>query len=136
MYWLGFPKSERVLIMPLIDLTETSCWCGLPFAMPTSLYKICKNDGTRFYCPLGHRIVFKETQADKYRRERDRLQQQLAYVSDERDAAERREAAQKGQVTKLKKRANAGVCPCCNRTFQNLHRHMKTKHPGFGDNNG
>jgi hypothetical protein len=25
-----------------------------------------------------------------------------------------------------------GVCPCCNRTFQQLARHMKAKHPGYG----
>jgi hypothetical protein len=23
------------------------------------------------------------------------------------------------------------VCPCCNRSFQNLRRHMATKHPEF-----
>jgi hypothetical protein len=24
-----------------------------------------------------------------------------------------------------------GVCPCCNRTFQNLARHMAGKHPDY-----
>lgn len=27
------------------------------------------------------------------------------------------------------RRVEKGVCPCCNRTFINLQRHMKTKHP-------
>tara|TARA_Y100000310_G_scaffold338946_1_gene430083 strand:- start:1163 stop:1354 length:192 start_codon:yes stop_codon:yes gene_type:complete len=52
---------------------------------------------------------------------------------DERDAAEKTASTYKGQVTKLKNRAKAGVCPCCNRTFQNLSRHMETKHPDFGE---
>ena len=39
--------------------------------------------------------------------------------------------AAKGQISKLKKRASAGVCPCCNRSFQNLRRHMGNKHPEF-----
>lgn len=39
--------------------------------------------------------------------------------------------AARGQVTRLKNRAAAGVCPCCNRTFHQLVRHMAAKHPDF-----
>lgn len=28
-------------------------------------------------------------------------------------------------------RVGAGVCPCCKRTFQQLARHMKCKHPKY-----
>jgi len=35
----------------------------------------------------------------------------------------------RGELTKLKKRVTNGVCPCCHRSFQNLRRHMATKHP-------
>jgi hypothetical protein len=31
----------------------------------------------------------------------------------------------------MRKRIQSGVCPCCNRTFENLGRHMKSKHPAF-----
>jgi hypothetical protein len=48
-----------------------------------------------------------------------------------REAAERSAAAAKGNVTKLRKRAAAGVCPCCNRTFLALQKHMAHKHPDF-----
>ena len=79
-----------------------------------------------------------ESEEDKLRHERDRLQQQLAQKDDAiayqrqmRETAERQAAAKRGQVTKLKKRAAAGVCPCCNRTFVELQRHMATKHPTF-----
>ncbi len=37
----------------------------------------------------------------------------------------------KGQLVKVKKRISCGVCPCCDRTFQNLQRHMATQHPDF-----
>lgn len=37
----------------------------------------------------------------------------------------------KGVATRLKNRAAHGVCPCCNRTFQQLARHMSAKHPDF-----
>lgn len=72
------------------------------------------------------------------RRERDQLKQQLAQKDDQiayqrsmRKTTERQLIAQKGQVTKLRKRAKAGVCPCCNRTFVGLQRHMAQKHPEF-----
>jgi hypothetical protein len=28
----------------------------------------------------------------------------------------------------VQKRVGNGVCPCCNRTFEDLARHMKVKH--------
>lgn len=35
------------------------------------------------------------------------------------------------ESAKLKKRASAGICPCCNRTVSQMARHMKSKHPEF-----
>jgi DNA repair exonuclease SbcCD ATPase subunit len=92
------------------------------------------------YCAYGHGQVYVEgeTEETKIRRERDRLAQQIAQSDDEikrqrelRETAERQAAAARGQVTKLKNRASAGVCPCCNRTFSQLKRHMDQKHPDF-----
>lgn len=61
-----------------------------------------------------------QTQA-RLREERDRARHREA-------VAERRRAAMKGQVTRIKNRVGKGVCPCCNRTFLNLQRHMEKKH--------
>ena len=33
------------------------------------------------------------------------------------------------KIEKQLKRIHKGVCPCCNRSFTNLKRHMETKHP-------
>lgn len=117
------------------------CRCEATFFLPPELYKSARaSDQISFYCPYGHAQHFSmgETEADKLRRERDQLRQEKARLYDEirleraeREAAERRVSAARGQVTKLKKRASAGVCPCCNRTFENLKRHMNTKHPEF-----
>jgi hypothetical protein len=54
-------------------------------------------------------------------------------MQDERDTAERRRRAEKAAKTKIKNRVAKGVCPCCNRTFQNLADHMKSKHPDYAD---
>jgi hypothetical protein len=37
----------------------------------------------------------------------------------------------KGVKTRMANRIKHGVCPCCNRTFLNLQRHMTTQHPSF-----
>lgn len=43
---------------------------------------------------------------------------------DQRLAAER-------ELKKIQTRVKGGVCPCCNRSFVQLTRHMKTKHPDY-----
>lgn len=54
-----------------------------------------------------------------------------ASVLSERNAAQRALRATKGRLTKTKKRIANGVCPCCNRHFVNLERHMTGKHPDY-----
>ncbi len=124
--------------MVSITLTETTCWCGTPFAVPTRMYNSAYNDGHTIYCPHGHTVVWKETQADKLRHDRDRLKQQITHRDDllrearaDAEHQERRAAAFKGSATKLRKRAKAGICPCCTRSFVNLKRHMDGQHPDW-----
>ena len=123
-------------------LEAITCWvCGIEFGLPQIYLRNRRVDGKGFRCPNGDHISFGESDADKLRRERDLLQQRLAEKDDaiarqreQRLAAERQVVAAKGQITRLKKRANAGVCPCCNRTFSNMARHMQTKHPDHDPN--
>ncbi|MFC6487312.1 hypothetical protein [Nitratireductor sp. GCM10026969] len=119
----------------------TCCRCKSDMWLPDDLYSAArKSPDISFYCPYGHPQHFPEgeTEEVRLRRERDRLKQQLAQKDDEigwqrnqREAAQRSASARKGQITRLKNRAAAGVCPCCNRSFENLRRHMASKHPGF-----
>jgi hypothetical protein len=123
------------------DLEKLHCsGCGIDWAAPEDWVAEKRESGSGFFCPNGCRRAFKESISDKLRRERDRLKQQLAERDDavllaERDRldAMRRARAYKGQVTKLKNRSAAGICPCCNRSFENLRRHMKSKHPNFAE---
>lgn len=114
--------------------------CGVVATCPTELYESHRKRGGFAACPNGHKWGWnkEDSEDEAVRRERDLLKQQLAQKDDEirwqresREAAERSAAARKGQITKLKKRAAAGVCPCCNRSFENLRRHMDSQHPGF-----
>lgn len=115
----------------MFDLTKISCGsCGIEFAVPTCFYNEKQKEGPRqsWFCPNGHERHFAESQVDKMRRERDRAVQEQARLSELVASKER-------EVTRLKKRSASGTCSCCNRTFANMARHMKTKHPEMlGDN--
>lgn len=114
--------------------------CKEPFVLHPETEATLRRSAATFHCPWGHRQHFPpgESETDKLRRERDRLKQRAAQLEDDAQAAhdraqaaERRVSAAKGQITRLKNRAAAGVCPCCNRTFLDLQRHMASKHAGF-----
>lgn len=134
--------AEQITIDFQTFWLETCYKCEVPFAMDDKTYKIARErrEGFSFHCPHGHGQIYTtgDSAITKMRRERDRLKQDIAYKDDEiirqrdiRETAERRASAFKGQVTKLKNRASAGVCACCNRHFTNLQRHMETKHPDY-----
>ena len=114
-----------------VELRQTTCWCGTPFALPEELLNAARNRGHTVYCPHGHAVVWRETELGQVRRDRDRLKQDTARLEDDvrlaRKRADKAEAANK----RLKKRMAAGTCPCCQRTFQNMSIHMRKMHPQF-----
>lgn len=109
--------------------------CGIQYAAPEEFFearykkKNSGGDGHNWYCPNGHSLMFTESLADKIARERDLLKQQLAQKDDEIAGWKREKEKTDKELRRVKKRATAGVCQCCNRTFQNVARHMATKHP-------
>lgn len=126
-----------------ITLEEVKCWvCGCNFAVDYTVLDNKKRYDKTLYCPNGCHLGFGETPEQKLRKE---MEQKLAAAKREKeyleareksqrqraDAAERSLKATKGGVTRIKNRVSKGVCPCCNRTFNNLQRHMETKHPDF-----
>lgn len=128
--------------MPTIDYTETlitcNCWCGIHLAIPSNLHRIAHDTGQDVYCPLGHIFTWAGSSYKQKLEEREaelaRERQRLKATRDLLAAEERSHTATRGVVTRQKnhlKRVTNGVCPCCNRTFQNLGRHMKGQHPEF-----
>ena len=134
-----------------VQFRETTCChkdCGMSFAMPDTFYQRMKETKVSFYCPRGHSQYFVgETEEEKLRKrlqwaeEREkslRLQQEREREEHRRSLQrqERKTRAAKAVLTKTRKRIQNGVCPCCNRTFQNLMAHMKTKHPNYHKKKG
>jgi hypothetical protein len=115
--------------------------CKENFWVSDETEAVLRRSSQTFYCPFGHKQAFRQgpTEADKLRDERNRLKQNAARLEDEIrrqrercETAERSAAAYKGVATRTRNRVKNGVCPCCNRTFQNLAAHMANKHPTFG----
>ena len=110
-------------------ISEECFNCGVQHAFPKVLYIAARNErgtlGKQIFCPNGHPWHYAgETEEEKQRRRAERAEQEQARLAEELDAANR-------AIARQKKRAAAGTCPCCNRTFTNMGRHMKTKHPDF-----
>lgn len=119
------------------ELTVVTCWCGVRHAIPSELRREqmrARETGGRqdVYCPLGHsHAPAGESEADKLRRRLEQERDRRARETSRADQAEASAAAHKGHATRLRRRAKAGTCPCCKRTFKQLARHMETQHPDF-----
>jgi hypothetical protein len=116
-------------------LVTTSCWCGIHLAVPDNLLRWAKqSQRNSIYCPIGHTFVFGDSFEEKYRQEQERRAAAERRAQATRDllaAEERSHSATRGHLTRTKKRVAHGVCPCCNRTFQQLSRHMASRHPEY-----
>jgi hypothetical protein len=121
------------------ELTVVACWCGMRHAVPAELrnyqqrqYDNGNSDPIGIYCPLGHtHIPAGESKIARIQRQRQWARDEAARERAAREQAEASAAAYKGVATKAKKRAAAAVCPCCNRSFVQLRRHLETKHPDY-----
>jgi len=119
--------------------------CGITYAIPARLkeaalkYRGDTSNGWKLCCPLGHTWWYVgETETERLKRrlecERDRSGR-LSSRLDQTEAQLRGTKAAKTRIKndrdRLRARATAGVCPHpeCHRHFQNLERHVATKHP-------
>lgn len=111
------------------EYIDLQCYmCGCWFAMDSYFYTKRLEDHKDFYCPNGHSQVFTgESLKEKNARLTRELEQQKTKTLWANNEAEKKAK----EVTRLKKRAKNGCCPCCKRSFTNLQRHIATKHPDF-----
>lgn len=109
---------------------EKCCSCGVVFAMPTELRSHRLKDKAWFYCPNGHGQSYTRNEEDRLRAQLESEHRALTATQDRLNAERASHAATKGQLTKVRNRVMAGVCPDCNRTFKQLERHMRSRHKG------
>lgn len=123
----------------LTTLLGVECYkCHVLFGMTEDFNRRAHETGTTFYCTNGHGQSYCETENARLKKQVEAAKaeveswkarnEQKARALVSRDHVIR---AERGAKTKLKKRIAAGLCPCCNRTFQNLAGHMKGQHPEY-----
>jgi hypothetical protein len=118
-----------------ISLTKIDCGeCGGSYAINERYRKQKEQVGHGWHCPYckctwgyfgnSENSRLKKLLEDKARE----LVASKCETVRERNAKEIAEA-ERIKLSKKLRRVDKGVCPCCNRTFTNLQRHMATKHP-------
>lgn len=115
--------------------------CGMTFGVAKAFDSARRKDHRTFVCPAGHPQYYPaKSDEEKLREELQREQRWSTTVMAQRDqeaarADHERSRANgyKGQLVKTKKRIGNGVCPCCNRHFKDVERHMKSKHPELSE---
>lgn len=132
--------TERVTFNPI-----NCCSCGMMFFVAASVQEAWRKSGITFYCPLGHSQTYGEGEIDRIRRDLNAARQREETIRKQcTDALEAKAAALRkaqeaeslratldAQIKRARKRAAAGVCPCCKRTVKQMAAHMKTKHPDY-----
>lgn len=126
-------------IVRTVTIVSLHCGeCHVLFGLNQSYHEAAKRDGTTFCCPNGHRIGYSDTEVSQLEREKAKVERQLQWAREDRadlrerlDHETRSKAAVKGHLTRTRRRVAAGVCPCCNRSFKDLARHMQGQHPEY-----
>lgn len=121
-------------------MVEMECGeCGVVYALTKAFVEERGEDHKTWRCPWGHRRYFPQKSREEELREQLEREQQrrreaytrALHAEDQKRAAEHELRATRGAARKVAQRIQAGVCPCCNRSFKNLSRHMETKHPDW-----
>lgn len=108
--------------MSFETMTTTRCYtCDIQFSFPSDWSERRRQDRNDFYCPMGHSQHWtsktdKEIIAEK-ERELSAVRTALYKANDDKE-----------KMARKLKRVKVGVCPECNRSFENLKRHMASKH--------
>jgi len=123
-----------VAIQVMVELTEIHCGeCGGTYAINERYRALQYQKGGSWHCPycqVGWGYANNNENAKLKRElenERRYKANALARANEEAAARLKAERALKRHKTRTKN----GACPCCNRTFVQLARHIKTKHPEY-----
>lgn len=109
--------------------------CGTHFGIDAFLLKRLRSNKQTFYCPNGHSLWYGESDSErKIKKLEAQLQEEQTdrrYIANQLKDTQRSLSATKAAHTRTKNRIHKGICPVCNRQFENLHRHMEGQHPKY-----
>jgi len=122
-----------------VELYVTDCPdCGVIFAVLDDYDGRRRADTRGFYCPNGHVMSYRKSEADRLREQLASMERRLGWAQETANdngaralLNARQAAAYKGHLTRIRRAIASGLCPCCRRHFDNVERHIKGQHPEF-----
>lgn len=132
--------SMDILLKATTQFEEVPCCvCDVRFAMPEDYVARLRRKKIGFCCPNGHSLLYHgKSDSQKIKDLNAKLTTTRAQAESRVQRAEaatahqvRRVAAAKGKVTRLKNDFAKGKCPCCNKHFKVLKKHMARMHPEY-----
>lgn len=126
--------SERLEILTVALQAYVVKGCGHVVWLDANHVAEIQKSKASFYCSrCGNGNYFPgETEEERLKKLLDIERKRTQWAERKATNAENKRRAEKAAKTRIKNRVAKGVCPCCNRTFENLQRHMTTKHPDYG----
>lgn len=133
--------GTRVAVSSALKVVNC-CGCGGTYAMAADYLDKRQRDGGSWQCPYCRMgTAYCETETDKLKKALERQKESTAYQRREkeeylqqRNTLERSRNGMKGVLVREQNklaRIRNGVCPCCNRHFKNVKRHMDSQHPHY-----
>jgi len=121
-----------VAVSKTVHYTLLHCGeCDIDFGVPDEFYRERKEDGKSWYCPRGHCRVFRDSDLDRTRKMLEEANRRNSSLATDLTNTQNKLNKVVKEKRRIENRIEKGVCPCCNRTFLNLQKHMATKHPEF-----
>lgn len=117
----------------IISLTQINCGeCGGTYAINERYREQRHKQGGFWTCPYckcswGY-VQSENTRLKKQIEDRERELRESKCEALRQQQLREQEQLERAKVERKLRRVNKGVCPCCNRSFQNLQRHMAAKH--------
>lgn len=119
--------TQKILLEKMVCGT-----CGITHAAPRDWVERRRAEAGDIHCPNGCRRVWKESDADRLRKQLENRERELREAKCETLRKQQlldAEQLLREKAEKKLRRVSNGVCPCCKRFVKQLANHMKTKHP-------
>jgi len=117
-----------VTVEKTVSLTIIPLHCGHFAALTKNEIGHLQEVHGSIFCAYGHSWSYTETETDRLRHQLATAEERANGETSARLIAEATLEAERSVRTKQAKRADAGVCLHCHRTFRQLQRHMASKH--------
>ena len=102
--------------------------CDQTFGMHRRFYDLTHRTGQTWYCPKGHPRAWRGRTTEQKLKD---AEAEKVHLHDQLRAAVAEAEKRRQQLLRDRQRYAAGVCPCCNRSFPGLARHIASKHPDY-----